>query len=106
MGYPTANVEPDYSFKLIPADGVYAVETFLGNKEYKSMLYIGTRPTLETGGKRVVEVNLFQFEGDLYGEKLSIRFKYRIRGDLKFGSRELLSDQISRDKEEALRLLG
>lgn len=106
MGYPTANIEPDYNYKLIPADGVYAVEVGAGNRVYKSMLYIGSRPTLEEGGKRVIEANLFDFEGDLYGKRLRIIFKHRIRGDIKFSSRELLRQQIARDKEETLQLLG
>lgn len=106
MGYPTANIEPDWQFKLIPADGVYAVEVTTGENLYKAMLYIGTRPTLETGGNRVIEANLFGFDGDLYGKDLTIFFKHRIRGDMKFSSSELLSKQIAKDKDETLQLLG
>lgn len=106
IGYPTANIEPCYDFKLVPADGVYAVETCIGDKRYKSMLYIGTRPTLENGGKRVIEVNMFGFDGDIYGANLSIIFRYHIREDIRFLSKELLREQIARDKEAAIRLLG
>lgn len=106
MGYPTANIEPGYPHKLIPADGVYAVEASIDSNMYKAMLYIGTRPTIESDGERVVEANLFGFDGDLYGKEISVRFRYRIRGDIKFSSRELLRQQISKDKEETLRLLG
>jgi riboflavin kinase/FMN adenylyltransferase len=106
IGYPTANLKPVYDYKLIPQDGVYAVTVEFDGKLYKSMLYIGTRPTLETGGRRIIEANLFDFEGDLYGKQLSIVFKHRIRGDERFESKELLTEQIFRDKVEALRLLG
>lgn len=105
MGFPTANIEPLYSFKLIPADGVYAVEVTTEGKVYKSMLYIGTRPTIETRGVRIIETNLFGFDGDLYGKEISISFKKRIRGDMKFETREQLREQIIKDKDTALRLL-
>ena len=106
MGYPTANLKPDYSYKLIPCDGVYAGEVSYEGKIYKSMLYIGTRPTLkEGGGKRSIEANLFDFEGDMYGKAMTIYFRHRLRGDLKFANKQLLREQIDRDKEDTLRIL-
>jgi len=107
LGYPTANITPDYSYKLIPADGVYAVEVFLGTEKYKAMLYIGPRPTIEkAGGKKTIEVNIFDFNEDIYGKEITVRFIYRLRGDRKFKSRDQLLRQINNDKAEALRLLS
>jgi riboflavin kinase/FMN adenylyltransferase len=107
MGYPTANLDPDYSHKLIPCDGVYAGEVEYEGKLYKSMLYIGTRPTLEEGkGKRSIEANLFDFEGNMYGKKMTLYFRYRLRGDFKFKNKQLLREQLDKDKEDTLRLMS
>ncbi|HUS86397.1 MAG TPA: bifunctional riboflavin kinase/FAD synthetase [Bacteroidales bacterium] len=107
MGYPTANIRPVYPYKLIPSEGVYAVEVLIGSLKYKGMLYIGTRPTLEDwGGEMTVEVNIFDLEDDLYGRDLTIVFKHRLRGDIKFDNTELLYRQIEKDKEDTLHLLG
>lgn len=106
LGYPTANIDPDYQYKLIPADGVYAVKVLLDSGNYNAMLYIGPRPTIEKdSGKRTIEVNIFGFEDDIYDKNISIRFIYRLRADKKFRSRSQLLDQINKDKEEAIRLL-
>ncbi len=106
MGYPTANLVPLYPYKLVPKEGVYAVEAIAGGKRYKAMLYIGTRPTYEEwGGEKAIEVNIFDFKGDLYGENLTIIFRYRIRDDIKFETTGLLYRQIDEDKKKALELL-
>ena len=107
MGYPTANLKPDYDFKLIPDCGVYAVELELDGDIYKSMLYIGTRPTIaEADGNISIEAHLLNFEGDLYGRSLTVHFRHRLRGDIKFANKELLRDQIDKDKEDTINLLG
>jgi len=107
LGYPTANIESDYPYKLIPADGVYAVEVVLGSSHFKAMLYIGPRSTIEgDSGKRTVEVNIFDFEDDIYEKDITVRFIHRLRGDRKFGSKGDLLKQIDKDKAEALRLLS
>ena len=106
LGYPTANIEPDYPYKLIPADGVYAVKVLLDSVIYKAMLYVGPRPTLEfNSGKRTIEVNIFDFDNDIYKKNITVRFEHRLRGDKKFNSREELLDQINKDKTESMRLL-
>jgi len=106
LGYPTANIAPDYPYKLIPADGVYAVKAVLDSVNYKAMLYIGPRPTLESNsGKRTIEVNIFDFDKDIYRKNITVRFMHRLREDKKFNSSEQLLDQINKDKAEALRLL-
>lgn len=106
LGYPTANIESEYGWKLIPADGVYTAHTSVEGIVYPSMLYIGTRPTIEEQGKRSVEVNLIGFSGDLYGREMKVRLRHRIRGDIRFNTREELRDRIALDREETLRLLG
>ncbi len=107
LGYPTANIDPDYPYKLIPADGVYAVEALLDSGNYKAMLYIGPRPTIERNtGKRTIEVNIFDFDDDIYSKNITVRFMHRLRGDKKFISRKQLLDQINKDKAEAMRLLA
>ena len=106
MGYPTANLKPDYSHKLIPSPGVYAVEVEFEGRIYKAMLYIGRRPTIEGDkGDISIEANLFDFEGDMYGKEISIYFRHRLRGDIKFENREILRKQIDKDKEDTIRLL-
>ncbi len=106
LGYPTANIEPDYPYKLIPADGVYAVKVLVDSVIYKAMLYVGPRPTLEfNSGKRTIEVNIFDFDNDIYKKNITVRFEHRLRGDRKFNSKEELLDQINKDKTEAMRLL-
>jgi riboflavin kinase/FMN adenylyltransferase len=71
LGFPTANIEIETSYKLIPADGIYAVVIGYGNRRFKGMLYIGNRPTVD-GVKRNIEVNIFDFSKDIYGESLTI----------------------------------
>lgn len=104
LGYPTANIDIDTHYKLIPADGIYAVTVVHGRARYKGMLYIGNRPTVN-GTKRAIEVNLFDFSGDLYGESLTLRFHTFIRGDEKFPDLDTLKQQLAQDKIDALRLL-
>ena len=107
LGYPTANIETGNPYKLIPADGVYAVEVKLDKLTHKAMLYIGPRPTIEKeAGKRTIEVNIFDFEDDIYGKNITVRFLHRLRGDMKFSTREQLLEQIDKDKAESIRLLS
>lgn len=104
LGYPTANIEVDTAYKLIPADAIYAVTVQHGNQMFKGMLYIGNRPTVQ-GVKRNIEVNIFDFNRDVYGESLSIYFHKLIRRDIKFNDLEELKNQLHLDKVEAVRIL-
>jgi len=104
MGFPTANIEIDSQHKLVPADGIYAVTVQHEHTEYNGMLYIGYRPTLD-GGKKSIEVNIFNFDRDIYGESLSVKFHQLIRGDSKFNDLEELKEQLKKDKEQALSIL-
>ena len=103
-GYPTANIEVDSRVKLIPFDGIYAVSVKYENQLYKGMLYIGPRPTLN-GTERVIEVNIFNFNRDIYGDSLSIYFHRYLRGDKKFDDIDSLKRQLHQDKIDANRIL-
>ncbi|MGB3587160.1 MAG: riboflavin biosynthesis protein RibF, partial [Tunicatimonas sp.] len=69
LGFPTANISVEEKYKLIPADGIYAVHVFLEEKQFGGMLYIGNRPTL-AGKNKTIEVNIFDFDQDIYGQQL------------------------------------
>ncbi len=107
IGFPTANIKPDYKYKLIPGDGVYAVEIQLDNKLFHGMLSIGRNPTVnKTPGTRSIEVNIFDFEDDIYEKDIEVLFRYRLRNEIKFDNVEQLSRQMEHDRENAMRLLG
>jgi len=104
MGFPTANIEIDSANKLIPADGIYAVSVLHEHKSYGGMLYIGYRPTVG-GKKKSIEVNIFEFDKQIYGESLAIKFHILIRTDSVFNDLEELKDQLTKDKEQSLQAL-
>jgi len=105
LGFPTANIMPPKN-KLVPADGVYAVETVIGKDKYNGMLSIGVNPTVNKDPEsRSVEVNIFGFDGNLYGQKIKVVFRYWLREERNFASAGQLSDQMKLDRIEALRLL-
>jgi riboflavin kinase/FMN adenylyltransferase len=101
LGFPTANIEVDTKFKLIPAYGIYAVTVGYENHAFKGMLYIGNRPTVN-GTKRNIEVNIFDFARDIYGDSLTLLFHTLIRHDTKFNDLEGLKNQLTEDKKSAL----
>ena len=104
LGYPTANLQIESTEKLIPGNGVYAVIAATEQSTYKAMINIGVRPTVD-GKKRMIEVNLFDFNQDLYGKTLRVYIKHYLRGEVKFNGLEELKNQLSIDKESALRVL-
>lgn len=106
LGYPTANLKPLAENKAMPKDGVYCVKADAGNQTYYGMMNIGFRPTMTEGVRRMIEVNIFDFEGDIYGEKLNISFLKRLRDEKKFDTKAELIDQIKRDKEDTLIFLN
>jgi riboflavin kinase/FMN adenylyltransferase len=105
IGFPTANLFVEQTYKLIPSDGIYAVKVYAEGQEYKGMCYIGNRPTIN-GMTRNIEVNILDFDGDLYDKTICVDFLYFIRGDAAFTSLENLRLQIEKDKLESIRLLG
>lgn len=104
LGYPTANL--DLQQEIRPPSGVYATWVTLHGKDYLSLTSIGTRPTFEGEGKETSEVYIINFDRDLYGEVLEVKFIYKLREELKFASAEALKAQMDKDKEEVLRKPG
>ncbi len=106
IGFPTANLRAGNPDKLVPADGVYAVYVFLGEKKYAGMLSIGFRPTLNNGVDRSIEVHIFGFDADIYNQPMRVAFVRRTRSELKFGSIEELIAQLHKDKAEITAILS
>lgn len=105
IGYPTANLQIEETDKLIPANGVYAVRVTDKNDQiYGGMLNIGVRPTVD-GTKLSIEVNIFDFNKDIYGEILRVETIARLRDEIKFNSLDALKTQLAKDKEEASAIL-
>jgi len=105
IGFPTANIQIEEDYKKIPKNGVYIVKTFIDNKAIFGMMNIGFNPTVN-GQKQTIEVNLFDFNADIYGQKLEISLLEYIREEQKFGSVDLLKEQLNQDKKTALDFVG
>jgi len=106
LGFPTANILPDNPAKVIPAGGVYAVKVIFPAGEKKGgMLNIGNNPTFN-GSARTIEVNIFDFSGDIYGETLTLEFYDRIRDEVKFSTPEALVEQIKKDESVIRKILN
>lgn len=101
IGYPTANIHVAEDYKLIPKTGVYVVKTVMNSKTYFGMMNIGYRPTVK-GTHQTIEVHFFDFEGDLYNQKLSIELLYYLREEKKFDHINDLISQLHKDKQVAL----
>lgn len=98
IGFPTANMQLYEPLKLIPAVGVYAVEVETLGRKYLGMSNIGVRPTVGTGNALTVETNIFDFDEDIYGLDITIRFIRRIREEKRFPSLTELKAQLLEDK--------
>ena len=96
IGYPTANIEVD-ELKLLPKKGAYIVEVYVKNKFYKGMLSIGTNPTVN-GDKLTVEVYILDFNKDIYGEEITVKFRDFLHEEIKFESLEKLIGRLDEDK--------
>ena len=105
IGFPTANIEVDSPYKLLPKVGVYAVWVELLGKRYKGMLYIGKRPTLQNGDNLTIEVNILGFSGNAYNDEITVSFVYAVREDKTFESVEALREQLERDRQTVDKLL-
>jgi riboflavin kinase/FMN adenylyltransferase len=111
LGYPTANLRIDEPDKIIPGDGIYAVETEQMRRETEdgsrlpAMMSIGVRPTVG-GTHRTIEVNIFDFNKDIYGERLRVYVKHYLRPEIKFNNLEELKAALDKDKQDTLRLFG
>jgi riboflavin kinase/FMN adenylyltransferase len=96
IGFPTANIDLENDFKLIPSLGVYAIKAGLGNKIYNGMLNIGIRPTLNIN-KLSIEAHLFDFDLDIYGQYLTVFFVDKIRDEQRFEGLDALVVQLKKD---------
>ena len=105
IGYPTANIVIQERYKLIPSDGIFAVKVIIADEIYKGMAYIGTRPTIN-GLTRNIEVNIFDFDQDIYNQQIRMEFHNYVRGDVKFSALEGLKIQLAQDKVDVLALLA
>jgi riboflavin kinase/FMN adenylyltransferase len=98
LGFPTANIEVAFEHKLIPADGIYAVEVDVLDKSWKGMLNIGYRPTVH-GSYKVMEVHIFNFDHDIYDHDIKVFFHKRIRDEVKFSGLPELKAQLAKDEK-------
>ena len=112
IGFPTANIFIAETYKLIPSDGIYAVTVEMelesklspadsGDQTFKGMAYIGQRPTIN-GMTRNIEVNIFDFDREIYGQHIKMNFLAFLRYDVKFTGLEALKLQLQKDKEDTL----
>jgi riboflavin kinase/FMN adenylyltransferase len=114
LGYPTANIALNNPEKLVPGNGVYAVEIGLpasGNRQpvtgtvLQGMMNIGLRPTVD-GARRMIEVNIFDFDEDIYGRTIRVSLKAWLRGEQKFNGLDALKEQLGKDRLQAIAALS
>ncbi len=105
IGFPTANVQVADEHKLIPKNGVYAVLAETEGAVYKGMMNIGHRPTVSEGQNIFIEVNLFDFDKDIYGKSIKVTPRKYIREERKFSSLDELVGQLNEDKKECINFL-
>jgi riboflavin kinase/FMN adenylyltransferase len=105
LGFPTANISIPEKYKLIPSHGIYAVMVSLDGELQKGMLYIGKRPVFN-GTMQSIEVNIFEFNREVYGKRITVFFKAFIRGDQHFENTGLLIEKMNEDKINATKILS
>lgn len=105
IGFPTANIRVDEPFKVFPGIGIYAVRVLADGKEYKGMLYIGNRPTVNDDSNISMEVHILDFSGNLYNREIEVTFEYYVRENIKFHSLAELQQQLVKDRETVASLL-
>lgn len=105
LGFPTANIRPESEYKLLPALGIYLVEFYVGNNKYFGLLSIGRRPTFYDSGKIVAEVYIYDFNEEIYSEKVRVSIMDRLRGEEKFSTAEELIQQMKIDKQNGMEII-
>ncbi len=107
IGFPTANIQVENPYKLIPKQGVYAVKVKVSEQQYCGMLNIGTRPTISiTQTNKRLEVNLFDFNEDIYNQEIKLYFYQRIRNEQKFQNLDELKKQLEIDKQKIKKIFA
>lgn len=103
IGFPTANIQVNQNYKLIPKDGVYVVSCEIDFSKYYGMINIGINPTTDNNNqKQKIEVHLFDFNKDIYGKSITVSFLKRLRDEQKFETIDALKNQLYQDKISAL----
>jgi riboflavin kinase/FMN adenylyltransferase len=102
LGIPTANIRPLSQEKLIPADGVYCMNVDIDAEAFGGMANIGVRPTFTEGSARTIEVNIFNFERDIYEQTVKVEFRKFVRSEQKFGSKDEFLRQLEEDRKVCL----
>ena len=97
IGFPTANVLIEDPIKILPANGVYVVAVSLGGVRLKGVMNIGFRPTIDTSLRKQIEIHIFDFNSDIYGQQLRVELLTRLRDEIKFENKEFLVKQIQQD---------
>lgn len=105
LGFPTANISVEKPYKLIPSNGVYAVSVTLGEEKYGGMLNIGYNPTF-INKKHSIEVHIFEFEKQIYGDFISVEFITKIRDEKKFNHQDQLKQQLEKDEKQIKEILS
>ncbi len=106
LGFPTANLEVEWLWKLIPLTGVYAVDIERGAEQLRGMMNIGYRPTAGSQSSQTIEVHIFDFDDNLYNETVRVSFRKRIRDEFRFDSLSALTAQLALDKAEVARFFS
>jgi len=106
IGFPTANIRPIDPLKLIPSEGVYAVLLNLNGKFEKGMMNIGTKPTINNTQPLSIEVYIFNFNEEIYHQKIDVIFVERVRDEKKFPDLEHLKSQLEKDKKHISEILA
>ena len=106
IGFPTANIKPECADKLIPQNGVYAVKAMLKGHTVNGMLYIGKRPTFNNLTEQRIEVNLFDFNEEIYGQTITIAFVAKVREEQHFNSLAQLKAQLQTDRAQVEKTLN
>ncbi len=106
IGFPTANLKIENKFKLIPPNGVYAVTIKVGQSTHKGMMYIGNRPTLDDSDQRSIEINIFDFNQDIYNKDVSLKIISFIRESKPFDDLHSLKTQLHKDKLHVKQVLA
>jgi riboflavin kinase/FMN adenylyltransferase len=101
IGFPTANIELKETNKLVPMDGAYISRVFVDNQSYEGMLNIGVRPTV-SGNKKNIEVNILNFDKDIYEKTIGIQFLSFLRPEKKFDNLNALKTQLTRDQKQVV----
>lgn len=104
LGFPTANIQPENSSKIVPRIGVYATWVRVDGEYYCGMMNIGERPTFDEASYSI-EVHIIDFDKEIYGKEIQIQFVERVRDEMKFAGKDELVRQLNHDKEKVMKVL-